>query len=703
MSEPVVLSAAGVALILDVSGPGLPRVVHWGADPGPLDAASLRDLVTAAGSPTAPALLVGREAPFGTIPLLPTQWDGWLGRPGATGERGGRWPYLRLRLAGEAALDAAGTTVRAAGVDEEAGVRVDAELSLHPDGVVRVRHTVTNLGNTVWTVAALRCLLPVPDRARELMDFTGRWALERVPQRTPFGHGAHVRESRRGRTGHDASMLLIAGTPGFGFRTGEVWSVHVGWSGNHEEYAERVAGGQGVLGGGELLEPGEVRLGPGEHYTTPDVYFGWSDAGLDGLSERFHRMIRARSTHPRTPRPLTLNVWEAVYFNHNLAKLKALADRAARIGVERYVLDDGWFRGRRDDTAGLGDWEVDPEIWPDGLHPLVEHVRSLGMQFGLWFEPEMINPNSRLAREHPDWYLAAPGRLPRPLRHQYVLDVSRPEVADYLFERIDALVREYRLDYIKWDHNRDLVEAAPGGAAGVHRQTEATYRLIDRIREAHPGLEIESCASGGGRIDLGILARTDRVWTSDCNDPLDRQHIQRWTGLLVPPELLGCHVGPSPAHTNGRATSLQFRCATALVGHAGLEWDLTSCTDEELDVLTQWAALYRRTRSLLHSGRTVRVDLPDPTAHLYGVVAEDRSRALFVYAQLQSSLELRAERVWLPGLDRGARYRVTRCWGADAGLDDAGLVLPGAALESVGILLPRLRPAEATVLELVRL
>ncbi|GIF51971.1 alpha-galactosidase [Asanoa ferruginea] len=683
MTEPVVLAAAGAAVILDVSGPGLPRVLHWGADPGPLDEADLRALVAAAGGDVASAA-DGPLQPVGGMPLLPTQWDGWAGRPGVTGDRAGRWPYLRL--ARDGAVRVSADEVVAEGVDETAGVRVRAEIRLDPHGVLQVRHTLTNTGADEFSVAALRALLPLPDRATEVLDFTGRWGLERQPQRRPLGNGTHARESRRGRTGHDATPLLIAGTDGFGFAAGEAWAVHIGWSGGHEEYAERISGATAVLGGGELLEPGEVRLGPGETYATPTAYFAWSDQGLDGLSGRLHRMVRDRPSHPRSPRPLTLNVWEAVYFDHDLDRLTALADLAARVGVERFVLDDGWFPGRRDDTAGLGDWIVDPAVWPEGLHPLVDHVRARGMRFGLWFEPEMVNPDSDLARAHPEWILATEHRLPRPWRHQQVLDVARPEVADYLFTRIDALVTEYRLDYLKWDHNRDLLEAARDGVAGVHRQTAAVYRLLDRLREAHPGLEIESCASGGGRIDLGILARTDRVWTSDSNDALDRQQIQRWTGLLLPPELMGSHVGPSPAHTTGRSAGLAFRCATALFGHAGIEWDVSTCTEAELESLTEWATLYKRLRPVLHNGRPVHGDVD-------GVVTDDA--AVFVYAQLDNPAELRPRRVRLPGLAADRRYEVTRCWGEEA----AGATLTGRALATVGIQVPPLRPEQAIVFE----
>ena len=543
----------------------------------------------------------------------------------------------------------------------------------------------------------------------ELLDFTGRWARERAPQRGPFTHGTRLRENRRGRTGHDGTGLLIAGTDGFGFGSGQVWGVHVGWSGNHSHVAERIPEGFAVIGGGELLAAGEVRLAEGETYTTPWTYFVWSGAGLDGLGQRLHRFLRARPNHPRTPRPVVLNTWEAVYFDHRLDRLTGLADVAARIGVERFVLDDGWFRGRRDDHAGLGDWYVDPAVWPDGLHPLVKHVRSLGMQFGLWVEPEMVNPDSDLARTHPDWLLAAPGRPPMPARNQYILDLARPEAFGYVLDRLDALVGEYQIDYFKWDHNRDLLEAVHDGHAGVHAQTLATYRLLDELRRRHPELEIESCSSGGARVDLGILARTDRIWASDTNDALERQAIQRWTGLLVPPELTGSHVGPYESHTTGRTAELSFRAITALFAHAGIEWDVTSCSETELDRLAAWIRLYKRLRPLLHSGDTVRADHPDPAAWVHGTVSPDRTRAVYAYLKLTSSPDIVPAPIRLPGLDPARTYTVTVPGELEV---PAGIALrqpewllagtvtvPGSVLTAVGLPAPLLNPSQGIVLE----
>jgi alpha-galactosidase len=606
-----------------------------------------------------------------------------------------------------------------------------------------VRHTVTNAGAGTYTLDALTALLPVPDRAVELLDLTGRWCRERSPQRKPFDHGTHARDSRRGRTGADATLLLCAGTRGFGFRHGEVWGVHVAWSGNHTHLAERLpegagAGGTGLLGGGELLLPGEVRLGPGEAYGTPWVVYAYSDAGLDGASARVHRWLRARPGHPRRPRPLVLNTWEAVYFDHDFDRLVALAERGAEIGAERFVLDDGWFGARRDDTAGLGDWYVSPEVWPDGLRPLADRVRALGMEFGLWVEPEMVNVDSDLARAHPDWLLAPspdPGRLgttgvdverlPLPWRGQFVLDLAQPDAYDYLLERLSSLVTEIGVAYLKWDHNRDLHESLhpvrPSGApdagsgaaprrAGVHDQTLALYRLLDELRARHPDLEIETCSSGGARVDLGVLARTDRIWASDCNDALERQSIQRWTGLLVPPELVGAHVGPPVAHTTGRALELSFRCATALFGHAGMEWDVTTCTPEEVRQLQGWAALYKELRGLLHSGTVVRADHPDPAAFVHGVVAEDGGEAAFCYVQLVTSPDAQPGRLRFPGLDPDRRYEVVvrteggAAWGVGSTpvpwIARGRTRATGAVLERVGLPAPHVNPAQAVVLHL---
>ncbi|WP_382308180.1 alpha-galactosidase [Herbiconiux sp. UC225_62] len=724
----ILLRAAGVSFAVELTSP-VPQVLHWGEDLGPLDGADLQALRTSAQ----PALLNNSPDAPRVFSVWPTERDGWSGTPAQSGHAGGTRttprPVLdRSEVVPAAGGDAGGSIVLHF-VDAVTAMRSRLRYTLDTFGVLAVDLDVTrdlSVGTPgsadPYALASLDALLPLPERAGEIADFAGKWCRERSLQRTPVRFGAHRRESRRGKPGHDSPFLTLVGTPGFGFRHGEVWAMHVAWSGNQHTLVEQLPEGAGpfrsVVGGGELLMPGEVLLADGESYAAPTVLFTWSGDGMDGVSERLHRRLRARPGHPSTARPLVLNTWEAVYFDHDLERLGRLAELAARVGVERVVLDDGWFSGRRDADAGLGDWNVDAAIWPQGLAPFVERVRQHGMQFGLWFEPEMVNLDSDLAREHPDWLLAPSEGVGLPSRNQYVLDIGKPEVADYLLERIDALVDEYAIDYIKWDHNRDLSEAVSRGTGadggdrpGVRRQTLALYDLLDELRRRHPGLEIETCSGGGGRIDLGILERTDRVWASDCNDPVERLEIERWTSLLLPPELIGSHLGAAQAHTTSRVTSAPFRLASALFAHSGIEWDLTDCSDEELEQIATWSAMYREFRSLVHGGRVVNADLADEATTLHGVVGED-GRALYAWSRVATSAGGQAGRIRLPGLDPDARYevrlreelgRASRHEARDPGWAQEAargwVSVPGRVATVAGLPLPTLNPQQTLLIE----
>ncbi|WP_062207898.1 alpha-galactosidase [Streptomyces sp. NBRC 109706] len=700
--------SAGTALILDRTGGGLPRVLHWGADLGELSQDSMRELALA----QVPQIASNNVDLAVPLALLPEHSAGWQGTPGLTGHRAGADFSTAFTVT---ATEIGERSLSLTAEDVVAALELRLEIELTPSGLVRQRATLTSRadGSTApFSLGALLLALPVPERATEILDMTGRHLRERTPQRHEFTIGTHLRDNRKGRTGTDAVTVHIAGEADFGFRSGEVWGLHVAWSGNQRSLAERTHTAVSLLAGGELPLAGEIDLGPDESYTTPWIY-GSYGRGLDELSARFHDFLRARPHHPTGPRPVTLNVWEAVYFDHRLPKLKELADAAAEIGAERFVLDDGWFRGRRDDHAGLGDWYVDEEVWPEGLHPLADYVRGLGLEFGLWVEPEMVNQNSDLARAHPEWIMATGDRLPPESRHQQVLDLGHPAAYAHILERLDAIVGEYALTYLKWDHNRDLVEAghSPTGQAGVHRQTRAVYRLLDELRARHPRLEIESCSSGGGRVDLGVLERTDRVWTSDCIDALERQRIQRWTGLLLPPELMGSHVGAPQAHTTGRTHGLEFRAGTALFGHFGIEWDLTDASPEDRAALAEWISRYKELRPLLHSGRVVREDHSDPALWVHGVVAGDGSRAVFTLAQLATSVQAPTGLVRLPGLDPDARYRVTPFAPADRPVGpamnalswwDTGVTLPGRVLGTVGVRPPIQHPERLLLLDVIR-
>lgn len=691
----------GTSVIVDLTTAGTPTILHWGPATGQLSATELASLASAAR----PQRVSGGIDIPARLNLLPQEAFGWQGSPALLGQRSsGAWASA---LSTTAAL-ATETSLTITCEDQAGGLHMVTELELTPAGVLRQRHTLSNTGSNDYQLHQLTTVFPLPASATTVQDFTGRHLKERSAQRRPLTVGAHVRESRRGRPGADATLLMLAGSDNFAFRSGLVHGVHVAWSGNHRLSAERTVTSENFLTAGELLLPGEVVLAPGASHTTPWALGSWGH-GLDELSARFHQDLRARPQHPATPRPVTLNTWEAVYFDHDLPTLKSLAERAASVGVERFVLDDGWFRGRRDDTAGLGDWFVDAALWPDGLGPIVEHVRGLGMEFGLWFEPEMVNPDSDLARSHPDWILHTGSRWPVPARQQQVLNLAHPDCFDYVLERLESILGEYPIGYIKWDHNRDLLDASDPvtGLPAVRATTLALYRLLAEVKRRHPGVEIESCASGGARVDLGILELTDRIWTSDCIDPLERLDNQAHTGLLVPYELMGAHIGGPQSHSTHRRHSLGFMARTAMFAHFGIEWDISAISAAQTRELRKWVAFHKEHRELFHTGTSVHADLPDPALDLRGVVAADAGRAVYVLTQRTASTTYPSGRITLPGLAPNARYRIrlsaplTEEEGNGQSALDWSLrevVLPGVLLATTGVQAPVLFPENAVLI-----
>ena len=635
---------------------------------------------------------------------------GFLGSPTLSGHRGGKAWSTQFKLQD---LSHQGNTLIAQLQDDFAQLHLALSYRLTDEGILKVDGTLTNKGEVDYSLEQFTHWLPLADRAQEVLDFTGRWSHERHPQRRGIVSGLSTREIREGRSGHDYTIAQIAMTTGTTFAAGEAWALSVAWSGNSVHHVERIADGTQSIGAGELLMPGEIILAPGSSHQIPGVVANYSDRGLDGLSSNYHSWLRSRTNHPTKirPRPLTLNVWEAVYFAHDEATIREIADVAAQIGVERMVLDDGWFHDRRHDRAGLGDWVVDPVVWPEGLSSIIKYINDRGIEFGLWFEGEMVNPDSDLFRAHPEWILFEGDRTPPLWRNQLVLDLSHPGAFEHVLGQVDAILSEYKIDYIKWDHNRVLVDAGHLGQAAVHNQTAAIYRLFSELKHRHPGLEIESCASGGARIDLGIVDVVDRFWTSDNNDALERQIIQRWTGLVIPPELLGTHIGPTHGHQTARTHEISFRAINAIFGHAGIEWNVTEATLEELEILKNWSALYKAKRGLLHSGRSIRVDHPDSNAFLYGVVSQDKSEAIFAYVQHRMNQATFPAMALLPGLKADSIYEVKVL--SQVGKPRAlqvknppwlkGVKLSGAALASIGVRPPILAPENAILISVVEL
>jgi alpha-galactosidase len=703
------LHSQGTSLLIDARGPGLPVVLHWGASLGTLVEVDLPTVADSLSRQTPPATL---DAAWEAA-ILPAEGDGWSGRPGLQVSRHGLELLTRWALTGVRVDD---TSCEFTATDAAAALTLHSRFEIATGGVVWVTHRLSHdegSDRDPVTVGWLEATLPVPDSTTHTTTLDGRWSREKRAVTTEVAPGATVRASRRGRPGHDAGTVVALSEQAPEWHRGRVWATHAAWSGDTTYRVDRLTEAVTLLGAGELLRTGEVSLAPGEEYAAPSTAFVWSDDGLDGIAAGFHTWLRARPQHPHTPRPFTLNTWEAVYFEHDPFRLDRLAERAAEVGVERFVLDDGWFLGRRDDTTSLGDWIVDPAAWPQGLRPLADRVHALGMQFGLWFEPEMISADSELARRHPDWFLHDPRHLAHDpslsWRTQYVLDLANPEAYAHIGDRIHTLIDEIGIEYIKWDHNRDLVESVHDGRPGVHAHTLAVYRLIAELKQRHPGLEIESCSSGGARTDLGILEVTDRVWASDSNDPVERQDIQRWTGLMLPPELVGAHVGPTTSHSSGRTTDLSYRMATSLMGSAGLEWDILSCDADETAAIARFSDLYKELRPLLHTAIVTHPPIRDDAWRITAYTAPDASAAVVIVATVSSLDDARAERLRLPELDRDRRYRVTvrteigeakAGWILPPWMSAGETVLPGAALIEIGMQLPTLWPLQAMVLHL---
>ena len=585
------------------------------------------------------------------------------------------------------------------------GLLLDITCRLDPESSVAVLKTkLTNNGDKDCVVDWMSApVLPIEQKLSEYLHFHGRWCAEFAIDRRTVPMGLVKTENRRGRTSHEAFPGIIMLTPTTDEASGRCVGVHLGWSGNHRMVLERLTTGECQLQMGVLHFSREGHLPAGKALETPEIFVAQSDEGLNAMSQKFHRYVRrniVKWPDETKPRPVTVNTWEALYFDHDMERLKALADAAADVGAERYVLDDGWFKGRNDDTTSLGDWYPDEQKYPDGLHPIIDYViDEKGMEFGLWVEPEMVNPDSDLYREHPDWILRLDPYPRMTGRNQFVLDLTNKAVMDYLYERLAALLTEYRISYLKWDMNRDLVLPGDGtGNAAVHRQTTELYNLIDLLRTNFPHVEIESCASGGGRIDYEILKRTHRFWTSDSNDAVERMRIQTGFSHFLPPEIMGSHIGPAWCHTSGRGFHPNFRALVAGYGHMGLELDLTEVDENDFAIFKHAVERYKDDRELLHSGRFYRIRTVDEDLLGAAIVARDQNAARVLMAQIDRPRAVVPPQVVIPGLDRQKTYLVTlqtppeialkASRGFDNPLLDGNYKMSGAVLASAGVQLP---------------
>ncbi|MFN3910725.1 alpha-galactosidase [Hyphomonas sp.] len=643
MTNSLLLSDGGIALkIVHEEAAGF-KLVYFGP------VAAGQAMVTA----PAPVLPAGPDVPPGPR-LLSQPGNGYDGRghieaAGLTDGRAARLTFDSLHQTSPASL-------RLRAVDPGLGLAAEVDIRL-AQGLLHMQTRLHNSGTQ--PVLVIRCAalqMPLMDWAGEIVSAFGAWAREGHESRRPLEAGFAGKASRLGRSGFDGPPGLTLCEAVTTETSGRALGVQLVWSGSHHIQAERLRDGAAELTAEALYEPGEIILAPGDVFETPEALVAVSASGFDGLRDVWHAHAR-RLVRP-VARPVHFNTWEARYFDFDEAGLIALAGQAAGLGIERFVLDDGWFTGRRDDKTSLGDWTPDRTRFPDGLGPLIRAVHDLGLSFGLWVEPEMVSRESQLYRAHPDWALGYPDEAAPTGRHQLVLDLGNPEVRDYLFEALSTLLTPGGIDYLKWDCNRELYPATHNGRMRATTQVLGLYALLDRLQAAFPELEIESCASGGGRIDFGILPRVMRFWASDATDAQDRIRIQDTLSRHIPLELMGSHVGPSPNPITGRAFPMAFRGLVSLFGHFGVELDPAKLSDADRTALAQVIALHKRVRPLVHGGTYRVLGAADPAVHVSTLTRPGTGDFLLRVLRTGMSAYPVQARIAIPGLPEGAQYAV---------------------------------------------
>ena len=677
------------SFVLTAVNDRLPQVVYWG--PRLADGVDLPTLHAANAIDVTGGML--DENP--DLSLCPEATRTFPGQPGLILRDTDGTPLLP-KFCFDSADTADGLRLRY--TDTENQLTLTFAFAIDPHTHVITAQTTLDADRPVhlhWLAAPV---VPAPQQSDESIDVAGRWIGEFQLNRTPWSAGMRYRENRTGRTGHEHFPGLIVPCTGATNTQGEAYAFHYGWSGGHRMIAEELPDGRRQIQWGHAAR---METDTSRRFETAKLYMTYSGGGLNGCATAFQRHLRDSVVtwpKPDTPRPVHYNCWEAVYFNHELPVLKDIATRAAALGAERFVLDDGWFGQRDDDTRSLSDWEVDPRKYPDGLTPLIDHVHGEGMTFGLWFEPEMINEDSDLHRAHPDWALGSADQTLG--RQQKALNMALPEVRDFLFERMAAILSAHDIDYIKWDHNRVL--PMPDAA-----QTRGSYALIDRLRSAFPQIEIESCASGGGRIDFGIMERKQRVWLSDSNDALERLRIQHDGALFLPAAVTGSHVGPRYCHTSGRVLDIALRAWVAAQRHMGFEMDPRELTDQEAQVLTRVTQWWKDNRHWMRHADILRLDSADPAVIAEQQLARDGDRFVVFSGKARSSDQIAPRPLRLTRLDPDAMYRVSLTNADDIpglsrgmpALKDGPIDVSGTWLMHHGLVLPWSFPERMWVLE----
>ncbi len=543
------------------------------------------------------------------------------------------------------------------------------------DAVARSVKIVNQAREPIYLTKVLSACIDMDNEDYEMITLHGSWARERIIQTRPVMKGKQSVSSVRGESSHQEHPFMAWKKKTTTEENGDIYAMNFVYSGNFlaQIEADQFGSLRAMMG----IHPQDFswKLDVGESFQAPEVVCVYSVQGIGGMTRTFHDLYRnhlIRGEYKDKKRPILINNWEATYFDFNTEKLLDIARQASRLGIEMLVMDDGWFGHRNDDNSSLGDWQVNEDKLKGGLKYLVDEVNKLGMKFGIWLEPEMISPDSDLYREHPDWAIAIPGRTGSLARNQYVLDLTRKEVRDYVYEMIAAVLRSANIEYVKWDMNRQLSDLGSYGLPAdrqgelFHRQVLAVYELQDRMTTEFPHLLLENCSGGGARFDAGMLYYSPQIWCSDDTDAIERLSIQAGTSLIYPLSTMGAHVSDCPNHTVGRVTPFETRGFVALAGTFGYELDVTKIPEQDRNMIPQQVAMYHKYNDLVRMGDYYRIAhyADNHYYDCYEVVAKDKSEALVTYIQVLGRPNFHSRRIHIPGLDPEAVYVIenTQDW-----------------------------------------
>ncbi|WP_270393687.1 alpha-galactosidase [Butyribacter intestini] len=554
------------------------------------------------------------------------------------------------------------------------------------DAVIRSA-VITNYGDKpLYIEKVLSACLELGYEPHDYITLHGSWARERRIDRQRVGFGCHSVESSRGISSHQEHPFMAVVSEGATQETGDVYAMNFVYSGNFVSFVEKAQFGTQRFGMG--INPNGFcwKLEAGESFAAPEVVTVYSDAGLDKMTSTFHDLYREhliRKSWVYSERPVLINNWEGTYFDFDEKKIFDIAKEASKHGIEMLVLDDGWFGKRNDDRTSLGDWVVNEDKLKGGLRKLVNNINSLGMKFGIWFEPEMISPESELYKKHPDWAVHIEGREPGQVRNQLILDLSNREVVEYVYESVARILRSANIEYVKWDMNRPFTDVgsnvldADRQGEIMHRHTLAVYELQGRLLKEFPYLLLENCSSGGARFDPGMLYFSPQIWCSDDTDAIERLAIQESTALMYPLSVIGAHVSDCPNHTVGRVTPFETRGVIAMAGTFGYELDVTKIPEEDRNMIASQVETYKKYCPLIQTGDYYRIASYQSNHYFdcYEIVSKDKSEAIVVFVQVLAQPNMHSRCVKLKGLDFSAKYETDgKVYDADA-LMNGGFII----------------------------